>query len=414
MVCAFDLGAKLEAKLSGATAVASGNLSFFVEGGLHAAARFFKILDSNLGARDAALATATGLTTFFNLVSQPPAADEIVVTEFGGSLSFGTTIGYGWEVSGTKSVDTGLEDVTLRDYKVEAKLGAEVSFRMERDIVTIVRGTGAGDWVNVTFLKRHGSEVGVAVNLSVNAKLSTKMISGGQEHEVGAFVDTLLSRTPLSDFMTELKKWDQPAELKARGEEFINGVVGQVSQQLRDVLEDPVAEIDEFLQPVRDTAARLIEDIEKIDQKVVGFIESATDQLDVLSDIDDAMALIKDAESAEALLASLSGAHGNDLRKALAILSKTLDLDLSQVSWLENSFSQIHDLAAKYTALQPAVRDRFEESYRWLKLQLHVDEAVALLRKVTGAPTLQALLDKKIIWVEQYLAKQLGQRAGQC
>ena len=107
-------------------------------------------------------------------------------------------------------------------------------------------------------------------------------------------------------------------------------------------------------------------------------------------------------------MASLSGEHGKDVRKVLAILSKTLDLDLSQVGWLEKSFAQIHDLAGKYSALEKAVRNDFEERYRWLKMQLNVDDAIALLKKVTDAATLQELLDKKIIWVELYLAKQLG------
>ena len=408
LVCAFDLGARLQASLTGETGVGSGNLSFFARGGVRAGAKFFKLLDANVRAREAVVETASGLKTFFQIASQPPGAGEIVVTEFAGSLSFGAEIGYGFEVSGTKNLDSGLEDVTLDvDYAVKAKGGAKVSFRLERDLLVVVRATGTDQWVNVSYLKKRGSEAAIALNLSVDAKLSTGMASGGEQQEVGALVDALLSTTPLPDLMNQLQDWGTTSELKAKADTVIEKLVDQVSAQLRDVLDDPVAQVDDLVQPIRDAATGLVQDIEQIGAEIARFMESAVDRVDALQDIDEAVTLIDGSASAEDLLVTISGEHGPEVRRVLAIFSTTLDLDLSQVSWLQEGFDRIQDLARRYTAVDGKVRRRFEERYRWLKLQLQVDDAVALLKKVTDAPTLQAFLDRKIIWVEQHLAKRL-------
>ena len=409
LVCAIDLGARLQAAFTGEAGAGSGNLSFFARGGVRAGTKFFKLLDGNLGARDAVVATASGLKTFFQIVSQPPAVGEIVVTEFAGSLSFGAEIGYGFEVSGTKNLDSGLEDVTLDvDYAIKAKGGATVNFRLERDLLVVVRATGADQWVNVSYLKKHGSEAAIALNLRVDAKLSTGMASGGARQEVGALVDALLSTTPLPNLMSQLQDWGTTSELKAKADEVIEEFMDQVSFQLRDVLENPAAQVDQLVQPIRDAAAELVKDIEQIGTEVTRFMETAADRVEALQDIDEAVTLIDGSTSAEDLLVELSGQHGRKVRRGLAIFSTTLDLDLSQVSWLQAGFGRIKDLARRYTAVDEEIRRRFEERYRWLKLQLQVDDAVALLRKVTDTPTLQAFLDKKIIWVEQHLAKRLN------
>ena len=408
LVCAIDLAARVQATLTGETGVGSGNLSFFARGGVRAGAKFFKLLDANLGARDAVVATASGLKTFFQIVSEPPGPDEIVVTEFAGSLSFGAEIGYGFEVSGTKGLDSGLEDVTLDvDYAVKAKGGATVNFRLERDLLVVVRATGTDQWVNVSYLKKRGSEAAIALNLSVDAKLSTKMTSGGEQQEVGALVDALLSSTPLPDLMSQLQGWGTSNELEAKGDAVIEKLVEQVSSQLRDVLEDPAAKVDDLVQPIRDAAAGLVADIERSGAEVARFMHSAADRVDALREIDDAVILLDGLSSAEDLLVTLSGKHGPEVRRVLAIFSTTLDLDLSQVSWLQEGFGRIKDLARRYRAVDGEVRRRFEERYRWLKLQLQVDDAVALLRRVTDGPTLQAFLNRKILWVEQHLAKRL-------
>ena len=408
LVCAFDLGARLQASLTGETGAGSGNLSFFARGGVRAGAKFFKLLDANLGARDAIVATASGLKTFFQIVSQPPAVGEIVVTEFAGSLSFGAEIGYGFEVSGTKNLDSGLKDVTLDvHYAAKAKGGATVNFRLERDLLVVVRATGTDQWVNVSYLKKRGSEAAIALNLSVDAKLSTRTASGGEQQEVGALVDALLSTTPLPNLMSQLQDWGTSNELEVKGGAVIEKLVDEVSSQLRDVLEDPAAQVDDLVRPVRDAAAGLVQDIEQIGAEIARFMESAADRVDALQDIDEAVTLIDGSASAEDLLVKLSGQHGQEVRRGLAIFSTTLDLDLSQVSWLQEGFDRIEDLARRYTAVDEDVRRRFEERYRWLKLQLQVDDAVALLRKVTDAPTLREFLDRKIIWVEQHLAKRL-------
>ena len=408
LVCAVDLGARLQGSFTGKSGAGSGNLSFFARGGVRAGAKFFKLLDANLGARDAFIATASGLKTFFQIVSQPPAADEIVVTEFAGSLSFGAEIGYGFEVSGTKNLDSGLGDVTLDvDYAVKARGGATVNFRLERDLLVVVRATGTDQWVNVSYLKKRGSEAAIALNLSVDAKLSTGMVSGGEQQEVGALVDALLSTTPLPNLMSQLQDWGTPSEFRARADDVIEKFMDQVSSQLRDVLENPAAQVDDLVQPVRAAAAGLVKDIEQIGSEVARFMESAADRVGALQDIDEAVTLVDGSASAEDLLVKVSGQHGQEIRQVLAIFSTTLDLDLSQVSWLQEGFGRINDLARRYTAVDEEVRRRFEERYRWLKLQLQVDDAVALLRKVTDAPTLREFLDKKIIWVEQHLAKRL-------
>ena len=411
LVCAFDLDARLQASLTGKTGAGSGNLSFFARGGVRAGAKFFKLLDANVGARDAVVETASGLKTFFQMVSSPPSAGEIVVTEFAGSLSFGAEIGYGFEVSGTKNLDSGLEDVTLHgDYTAKAKGSAKVNFRLERHLLVVVRATGTDQWVNVSYLKKRGSESAIALNLGVEAKLSTGMASGGEQQEVGALVDALLATTPLPDLMSQLQGWGTSAGLGAKADDVIDRLVDQVSSQLRGVLEDPTANVDDLVQPVRDAATGLVRDIEQIGAEVTRFMESAADQVDALEDIDEAVTLVDGSESAEDLLVTLSGERGPEVRRVLAIFSTTLDLDLSQVSWLQTSLDSIRDLAGRYRAIDGEVRRRFEERYRWLKLQLQVDDAVALLKKVTDAPTLQAFLDSKIIWVEQHLAKRLKTR----
>ena len=408
LVCAFDLGARLQASLTGKTGLGSGNLSFFARGGVRAGAKFFKLLDANLGARDAVVETASGLKTFFQLVSQPPGAGEIVVTEFAGSLSFGAEIGYGFEVSGTRSLDSGLEDVALDvDYAIKAKGGAKVSFRLERDLLLVARATGTDDWVNVSYLKKRGSEAAIALNLGVDAKLSTGTVSGGEQQEVGALVDSLLSTTPLPALMSQLQDWGTTSEIEAKADDVIEKFMNQVSSQLRDVLEDPAAKVDDLVQPVRDAATGLVQDIEQTGAELARFMESAADRVDALQDIDEAVTLVDGSTSAEDLLVTLSGEYGPKVRRVLAIISTTLDLDLSQVSWLQEGFDRIKGLARRYTAVDVVVRRRFEERYRWLKLQLQVDDAVALLKEVTDAPTLQAFLDRKIIWVEQHLAKRL-------
>ena len=409
MVSALDLGAKLQATLSGKAGFGTGNLSFFAQGGVTAEAKFFKLLDANLGARDAVVATASGLKVFFQLGSHSPDPGEIVVTEFAGSLSVGAEIGYGFAISGTRSLHSGLEEVTLEsDYEVKTKSSARVNFRLERGLVTIVRATGTAGWVNVSYLKKRDSEAAVALNLSVDAKLSSRMVSDGNEREVGALIDTLLSNTSLPDMVDKLRGWDAPEERKKKADDFIKRVVGQMSSQLRDVLADPVAEVEQFLGPIRDAAEGLIDDIERIDGEVARFMESATDRVDTLLSIDVAVAHIARSASAEDLLVVLSGARGADVRRVLNIIAEAIDLDLSQVSWLERSFTRTRDLARKYGALDGEVRQRFEERYRLLKLQLNVDDAVAVLKEVSDLPTLQAFLDKRVIWVEQYLAKQLN------
>ena len=409
LICAFDLGARLRANLTGSTSMGAGNLSFFAKGGVTAGIQFFKLLDANRSAKDAIVDTASSLKTFFQAVSQPPGAGEIVVTEFASSLSFGAEIGYGFAVGGTKSFGLGFEDVTLQsEYRVKAKGGAKVKFRLERDLVTVVRPTGLAGWVNVSYLKKRGSDAEIALNLSVDAKLSSAMISDGKEQEAGALIDMLLAKTTLPHLMGKLEGLDTSDEIKSKGDEFVESIVRQVSSQLRDVLEDPVAEVDQFLEPIRRSATGLVENINSIDEEVSRFLESATERVDALKDIDTAMTTVEESSSAEDLLVKLSGKQGADIQRVLAIFSETLNLDLSQVSWLETGFTKIKGLAQQYQKLNLSVRNSFEEQYRWLKLQLEIDDAIALLKRVSDATTLQEFLDTKVVWLEHYLAKRLG------
>jgi hypothetical protein len=415
VVVAFDLGAQLGVTGAGSTSGTGWDLALSAEASGSARVRYFKELDSALGARDLAGQAAGSLRSLFHLTTHTVLAPgEIVVTEFDGSLKLGASFDYGWKVSGTKKVSAGFDDVELQaDYSVSTKLGVDANLRFEQGVSTVVRPAATEVWVNVSLMKRRENEAGVAVNLSVDAKLASKALVDGKTREVGAFVDSLLERTPLPDLMAELKKWDTPAELQAAGDAIITRLVDQVSGEIESVVTVPVENLEALLEPIREKARALLDEYQQLDTKVAGFLEKAIEETSALSTLNQGVSLIADATSAESLIIALSGDQGEDVRKVLDVLTRYLEVDLSQISWLEDSFGKLQKIAKDYQNLQHDVLERYETKYRWLKSQLDIEDAVALIEKAIEHSDLSALLDAKILWLEQYLSAELDKPVNQ-
>ena len=411
IVCAVELDGKLGAGADAAGSSGAWTFALSASASLEARFRFYKELAADTGARDALTATLGAFSTPFHLVSRPPADGEVVVGEYSGIFKLGANLGYGWSTSGTKKLGTGVDNLELAaEYHVDAKAGVSADISLQSDLVVIVRKVDAS-WVNVSFMKQRRSERNLALNLNVDASLATRTLSSGQDvGDAGSLVDSLLGRTPLPGLMAELEKYDTKEEVQAIGQDVIDRVSDQVTGAVRDLLEGPVGEIDSALQPIRDAAAELIEAYQSFDRDVRDFLQQGLERVDGLAEIRQALQTVANAADVEALLPLLAGgdARADKIRKVLDIAAKVFDFDLNQLSRLRDGFGRIQGLAKKILAQEQAVLDRFETAYNRLQKQLDIARIMQRLEGVKDAPTLQSLLDEKIVWLENYLQTTLG------
>ena len=403
MTCGFELSGTVGGGVQ-SQPLPDWQLSLAANGSLETHLRFFKTLPQQ-GSREALLKTLKAFTTPFNILSEPPDEGEVVVAEFRGLLQLGANFDYGWSASGTRKLGTSLDNLDLAvETKVDAQLGASAHFRLEDQVALIVQSLETDSWVNVSFMKTNDRDAGLALNFDVDASLHT--LSNGRE-DLGPFVDSLLSRTRLPSLMADLRPFDTPEEVR----EYLHGhadeLVTKLTNAVRDALEGPAERLDSLLEPVRIQARELLAAYQALDADVRSFFENTLEKVPTLQQVDDALHKIANAESMEDLLELLSD-EAEDLRLALSFLSRALDLDLSQVSWLKDHLPDLRALAQKILGVEGDLRTRFENAYSWFKKQLYVEEVVQALETLDQA-SVQSLLDEKILWLETYLSERLGQ-----
>lgn len=376
--------------------------------------RFFKEMQGTTGSRDLIVETFRSLKTPFHAVSHPPEEGEILVVDYHGLLKLGAGLEGGWNLSGSKKISTDLDDIDLvPEYDAEAMLGVTAGITLERDVLVIVRPTGEDGWVNVCLHKVRDREASLAANLSVDARLDSTARKDGETADVGIFVDALLNRTPVPRLIAEIGRFDTSEEMDdnvlRKLREAKDKVVGRITDEIRGALEGHVQDLDRLLDEVRQEATKLVDSYSEIEADVQGFITRAVEKVGDLTEIDGAVARIAEAENADALLDLLAQDDTDRIRKVLGIAAKALDIDLGATSWLDSKLPELRALLERYEALDDSVRDAFEEKYRWLKSQLHIEAVVAKIEAVANNElSIQDLLDEKILWLNQYLGERLG------
>ncbi len=409
VACGLEIDARLEASV-GAAGGQGWRFALDAAGEASARLAFFKELPSDTPARELAERTVGGFRTVFTLGRRPLEAGETVVAEYYGLLKLGASLDYGWDIRGTRKQGTGLEEVDLiGEYRADAKLAMSAGLRFERGVRVIVRPSEREGWVNVALHKQRESDASFAVNLSVDANIESRALRGGQDADVGAFLDALLGRTPLPDLLHGVEKLRDAADPQ-RVEELRDTLIRNVIGRVEGALEGPVADVQHVLDVVRGEIEDLVDAAERIDAEARRVVEELLERFPSLDAADDALARIERATSSETLL---DGVVDDDtarrVREALDVLSKVVGKDLSSSSRLDGQLDDVRKLLNAYRSIPDELRRRFEEKYQAVKKQLHLDETMDRVKHFLDDDlSLEDLLAEKIAWLEDYLRQQLN------
>lgn len=400
-------GLELEARL-GASAKATGGtewtLALSAGGSLDARIKFFKEVPAT-GARDLIVTTLKSLSTPFNVLSKPPREGEMVVAQLHGLLKLGADFDYSWTTTGTETLGTGLDNLGLAaEYKADARLGASASFGIDHQVAVIVRSTGQGQWINVSFMKLDDSDAALSLNLDIDSSVHA---TGDGGKDMGAFVDSLLGRAHLPELMSELRKYDTIDKVKAIADDEVSALVEKLTDAVKGILEGPAQSIDSLLQPVREHAAQLVAAYQQFDANARSFLEKVLETSDELGSAQEALEKIAEAGSVDEILDLLSNSpKADEIRNVLGILCRILGIDLSQLSWLRDKLPALQGFAKKLLALDREALQELTEAYTWFKKQLYLDEIVQRLETL-DKKSAEQLLDEKILWLDTYLSQKI-------
>lgn len=408
VVCGFELHGELgvDANASGTFNGVSLGLSAGAKAGTRV--RFFKEVDQGRNTRGALEDTIQDYKLPYQLTR--PAAGEVVCAEFNGELSLNANVGYGWSIDGTKRYGKKLTKTELEtNYSAKAKVGLNAGFAIQGAMSLVVRASPrGGEWANVSFQKRRRSRLDLGLQLNVEAEWQTATTEG---KPAGDFVDSLLVRTPIPELIRDFKRFDTPAELSAELGRLKQDAVDRITGEIVELAGPTIQSLDEKYQDVRNEVQGFVDRYHEFNADVVGFATSAMDRYTRLDDVDGLVDEIAAAGTPADLLDKLGGPVGDGVRQVLGLVTDQLGVDLTESDWLDDAFDGIQALIGKYRDKRAAIKDKLEESYRKVRLQLGVEGAVGKIESFLRDPkaeSLEALLDEKIVWLNEYLSSRLG------
>jgi hypothetical protein len=203
-------------------------------------------------------------------LAYPVQANEILYTAFNGFIHLGGDVSFGYSINGSKEYSLGQLDLTSK-LLVQAALKLQVCCQMTGAFKLIVsKGKSAG-WRRVVVEKDYSSTFDFSLGVTIDANLSTDETMQGGLGLVEGIIGTKPTQV-LNSVLTYAEK--SPQEWRQYIDGCLKAVVAKYTGKAFDLI--PQEELAEVL----GVAKKIREQIDSLDDNIIGIYEKFLDKID--------------------------------------------------------------------------------------------------------------------------------------
>ena len=266
-------------------------------------------------------------------------ANEILYTAFSGFLHLGGDVSFGYSLNGSKEYSLGQLDLTSK-LLVQAALKLQVCCQMTGAFKLIVSKGESDGWRRVMVEKDYSSTFDFSLGVTVDANLSTDETMQGGLGLVEGIIGTKPTQV-LNSILTYAEK--SPQEWRQYIDGCLKAVVAKYTGKAFDLI--PQKELAEVL----GVAKKIREQIDSLDDDIIGVYEKFLDKIDFnthLADLKNILNLVDPETQKDKLLQYIKDPELRDLVEKLAdvTVGKFMTHVESYVQTLRDRLNQLDQL----------------------------------------------------------------------
>ncbi len=358
-------------------------VNFGLKAGGHASYELLKRFNDSVPARDilGELFKSVHLPQQIDTVDKIPPPGDVVIVRFGGYLNLSAGITWGYSLSGSKALDVPRLELEI-EYALKVAASISVGYKLAGDFeLQASRGSPDG-WVRYVVKKSRESEFSFAADLGADLKVKLKGLPQG-EKAADAFIAQVLGADAES-VLNALAKARELSTLDALKKEVSRLASGAVDK-LAMVWVDKALN-QENVKAFFDRVGKAIEEYENVDKRIIQLYDEALADIPKLTRTLDLLASLT-PEHLKELLGNAAGGIVN--QDAVDFVMRTWGDDVFDLLLEKAAYDQFQAFVKKaQDFLEEGAHEHIKTLIKTVKADLHLDDLVAKLKKVTDVRTI--------------------------